>query len=375
MVEPDHLLVLGDHAGLQNGGVSGVHLDPVGEDAAFPEFGEEMFAHAVPPDDADARDLGAQSGEVHDDVAGAPGEVGLVLHQHDGHWGFGRNSGDFSADEAVHHEVPDHKDSGFRKLLDQAVIRGEVHKFFIIPKCAIRGRVRSIFLSCQNAHTVVTSKFAVKRCCNYNNDCCRINYIMSVLNQLFGSKTRVDVLTLLLLHPGQKFYLREIERRIGQDVNPIKRELDRLERMGIVLSAADGNRRYISINEKCNIYPEIKSLVLKTAAFGDTLRDRLAGAGNIEYAFIYGSFAKGEEHGKSDIDLFIVGNVDGRRLQAALSQAKGALGREINCSNFLMDEVRRRMKKNEPFIKDVMRGKKIFLVGEEVGLQRSLRRR
>lgn len=196
-----------------------------------------------------------------------------------------------------------------------------------------------------------------------------------VLGRLFGSNTRVEILSLLVLHPGEKFYLREIGRRIGQDVNPIKRELDKLEKMGVVLSAANGNRRYISINERCNIYPEIKSLILKTVALGDTLRERLTGIGDIEYAFIYGSFAKGEERERSDIDLFIVGNADGRRLQEALSRAKASLGREINCSNFLIEELRKRLHKNDPFIKEVMSGKKIFLIGEEDGLRRSLRRR
>ena len=196
-----------------------------------------------------------------------------------------------------------------------------------------------------------------------------------MLDQLFGSRTRAEIFSLLVLHPGEKFYLREIERRIGQDVNPVKKELDKLEKLGIVLSTHDGNRRYVAINEKNNIVPEIKNIILKTVALGDTLRSQLTDLADIEYAFIYGSFAKGGERQKSDIDLFIVGDVNGRNLQSVLNKARVSIGREINSSNFLMEELRSRIKKGDHFIKDVLSGKKVFLVGNEDDFRKAIRRR
>jgi predicted nucleotidyltransferase len=185
----------------------------------------------------------------------------------------------------------------------------------------------------------------------------------------------VEILSLLVLHPGEKFYLREIGRRTGLDVNPIKKELDNLENMGIVSSTVNGNRRYISVNEKCGIYPEIKNLVFKTVALGNTLRSHLTDLKGVKDAFIYGSFAKNTEVRNSDIDLFIIGDVNGRDLQAVVSKAKASIGREINSSNFQIEEIRKRLKNNDHFIKDVMSGKKIFLIGKEDDLRRSLRRR
>lgn len=197
----------------------------------------------------------------------------------------------------------------------------------------------------------------------------------SALDQLFGSKTRVEVLSLFVLHPKEKFYLREIERRTGQDISPIKKELDRLEKMGLVLSTTDGNRRYVTMNEKCEIYSEIKNLILKTVALGDTLKKHLKYLEGIEVAFIYGSFAKGNEHEKSDIDLFVVWNVPGIKLQSVLSKAKASVGREINCSNFMRGEIQKRMTQKDPFIKEVLDGKKIFLIGSEDDFKKTFGRR
>lgn len=195
---------------------------------------------------------------------------------------------------------------------------------------------------------------------------------MNTLLNLLGSRTRVEILSLLILHPGEKFYLREIERRTGQDVNPIKKELDKLAETGLIISSVDGNRRYVSIDQKCGIYPEIKNLVLKTVALGDTLHAHLKSLEKLEFAFIYGSFAKGEENSKSDIDLFIIGEVDRQAFQRVLSKAKAALGREINSSTFLMGEVRKKNKEKNHFIKEVLESKKIFLIGSEDELRQAV---
>jgi len=70
----------------------------------------------------------------------------------------------------------------------------------------------------------------------------------------------------------------------------------------------------------------------------------------ISQAFIYGSFAKGEEREDSDIDLLIIGKVDENKLIediAKKAKAKGIKtiptnliggGKNSNCDKFEIDE-------------------------------------
>ena len=192
---------------------------------------------------------------------------------------------------------------------------------------------------------------------------------MNVLHHLFGSRARTEILSLLILHPGERFYLREIQRRTGQDVNPVKKELDRLQKSGLITSVMDGNRRYVSINPNCGIFPEVKGLILKTVALGDVLRASFSNLKGIQFAFIYGSFAGGQETAKSDIDLFVIGEISGMELQKAIGASKAASGREINVSNFSLQEFLKRARSKDHFVGNVMRRKKIFLIGnnDELG--------
>ena len=94
--------------------------------------------------------------------------------------------------------------------------------------------------------------------------------------------------------------------------------------------------------------------------------DKLAG---IEFAFIYGSFAKGEEKADSDVDLLIVGDVDMDRLDSNLGKLEKMLGREINYVLYSKEEFKSKRKAKDGFLVDVLSGKKIMVTGAENGLQ------
>ncbi|MDE2491764.1 MAG: nucleotidyltransferase domain-containing protein, partial [Elusimicrobia bacterium] len=87
----------------------------------------------------------------------------------------------------------------------------------------------------------------------------------------------------------------------------------------------------------------------------------------------YGSVAKGEETPESDLDLFILGEISGPLLHKTLAKAKAALNREINTSRFTTDEALKRLKKDDSFLKDILNGPKIFVIGSENELAGILR--
>jgi len=85
----------------------------------------------------------------------------------------------------------------------------------------------------------------------------------------------------------------------------------------------------------------------------------------IKTAFIYGSFAKGEEKGNSDIDLFLVGNINEDELIQKISGLESELNREINHTIYTKEEFKKEIENKNSFILEVLKEPKIFLVGKQ----------
>jgi predicted nucleotidyltransferase len=188
--------------------------------------------------------------------------------------------------------------------------------------------------------------------------------------ELFG-KTRRAILSLLFTHSDESFYLRRIVRLTGIGLGPVQRELDKLVIANILTRHRSGHQVYYQVNSKSPIFQELKSIIIKTCGVVDILKSALMPLSKrIKVAFIYGSFAHGEETTASDIDMMIIGNVSMLELIKALSHAQKTLMREINPSNFTLSEIKNRLKSNDSFIETVFESKKIFLVGDEDELER-----
>lgn len=194
-----------------------------------------------------------------------------------------------------------------------------------------------------------------------------------MLQKLFSSKVRVELLNTFFLHPERSFYLRELERMTGEDYKNVSVELKNLEAMGLLTSSKSGNLKYFHLNPGFLIYPELKSILSKVRGAPSLLKQALADADDIEFAFIYGSFAAGTENEKSDIDLMVVGKIPLETLLKKLREPEGTLGREISPSLFSRSEIKKRLKGRDPFIGQVMAEPKIMLIGAEDDLQRIAR--
>ena len=192
---------------------------------------------------------------------------------------------------------------------------------------------------------------------------------LPVLEGLFGSKSRARLLTIFVSHPAEEFYAQHLTTMTRLAESSVRYELGRLEKLGVLVARRAGREKNFRINDRHPLLPELKQMVYKTAGLGETIRQAVDGMPNIQAAFIFGSVAKGGEQATSDIDLFILGRPDQTRLAAALSEAEGRLGREINLVTMAPDEWRRRRNAGEGFINEVLRSPKIFLVGDEQSLR------
>jgi uncharacterized protein len=186
-----------------------------------------------------------------------------------------------------------------------------------------------------------------------------------MLHQLFGSKLRAKVLGWFFTHTDERFFIRQLESLLAEDPTNLSRELARLETLSILISETEGRQKYFRVNKKSPFYHEMKGLILKTAGAAGAIQNALRGIKGLKYVFIYGSFAKNQEGPESDIDLMLVGKTDTDKLEEAISKADRLLGRTINLTSYSIAEFHSKLKEEDSFVKTVLKGPKIMLIGAE----------
>ena len=184
-----------------------------------------------------------------------------------------------------------------------------------------------------------------------------------MLEYLITSKAKRRLLKLFITNPDRDFYIREIAKVTGEALNAVRRELGHLEKAGLIKSRHEGNLKYYSLIKEFPFYPELKKIIYATVGLGDYLTAKFSGSRQIELAFIYGSVAKNEETARSDIGLFVVGEIDEAELHEIVSQIEGDVGRSINYTLMTEREFGERLNKGEPFVKRIMAEKKLALKG------------
>ena len=184
-----------------------------------------------------------------------------------------------------------------------------------------------------------------------------------MLEHLITSQAKRRLLKLFITNPDSDFYTREIARLTGESPNGVRRELVHLEKAGLVKSHRKGNLKYYSLVQDFPFYPELKKIIYATIGLGDYLGTKFKEPQQIELAFIYGSVAKNRETAKSDIDLFVVGDIDESELHDLVSQIEADIRRSINYVLMSKDEFHKRISENESFVKRVMKEEKIMLKG------------
>jgi predicted nucleotidyltransferase len=189
------------------------------------------------------------------------------------------------------------------------------------------------------------------------------------LERLFRSKALVSILKLLLLNSTQEFHLHEIARRTGLAPSTVVKESRILLGLGLVVKRTQGGLVLYKINRGSVIYEELKRIFMKYELLDEILTEELPAA-QIKYALIYGSYAKGTEGVKSDVDMLVVGEVDETVLLKVVSKVQRKVGREVNyllwTEREFLDKVRRRI----PLLKEVSKTPIVMLVGDAAEFKR-----
>ena len=187
---------------------------------------------------------------------------------------------------------------------------------------------------------------------------------------LFG-RTRGAVLALLYGRADQSFYTREIAREVGASVGAIQRELENLSKVGLILRKSVGNQVFYQANRDMAIFPEMRGLINKTIGIfgivGSALRPL---SKQIVAAFVYGSVARKQETAQSDVDLMVVGKVTLDEVLSRLSTVEKGIGRSINPTVYSVAEFKSKFASGNHFLTSVLKGQKVFLLGDEDELRK-----
>jgi predicted nucleotidyltransferase len=179
-------------------------------------------------------------------------------------------------------------------------------------------------------------------------------------------RTRQGILAATLVQPDVQWFGSELARRLGVPPSSLQRELRELTTAEVLKSHRRGRMVYYQANKQSPIYPELRSLLLKTAGLVDVLAESLTPlASNVRIAFVYGSVASGAEQSDSDIDLMIVGELNPAELSIPLRQAREVLGRDVNPSVYTVKEFTAKRSRRDHFLTSVLDKPKLFVVGNK----------
>jgi DNA-binding transcriptional ArsR family regulator len=191
----------------------------------------------------------------------------------------------------------------------------------------------------------------------------------AILDALFTAP-RQGILAATLIEPDRWWYLSDLARHLGVHHATLQRELARLARAEILLSRRDGNRAYYRANPDCPIFPELRTLLAKTAGLVDALREALRPFREaIQVAFVYGSVARATEAAQSDVDLMIIGDVSLKELTSCLRQVERQLRRPVNPSIYSEAEFARKLASGSQFLRRVLDKEQLFVVGTRHDLE------
>ena len=184
---------------------------------------------------------------------------------------------------------------------------------------------------------------------------------------LFG-RTRGAVLAVLYGHAGESYYLRQLARMTGITLGPVQRELRQLVDAGLVTKRIQGTQTLFTANASSPIFAEMRSIVAKTVGMHDVLLTALSPLkSKIDLAFVYGSVARSGETAQSDIDLMVVGTARFADVVERIADAQKTLNRGINPTVYTAKEFSSKLRGN--FLKTVLGGKKLFIIGDEDDLR------
>lgn len=188
---------------------------------------------------------------------------------------------------------------------------------------------------------------------------------MHQMTDFMISRVRVRILELFFSQAAEMYYVREITRHTKEEINAVRRELDRMLGYGLLKSEERGNRLYYYLNTAYVFYPELLRMVAKSTGLGGKIRKVKRKLGTLQYVVFAGHFVKGQRPAQGQVDILVIGDVVLAELEVLVKEEQQKLGREINYTVFTAEEFEFRKTRRDPFVMDILYGTNVMIVGDE----------
>ncbi|MBU1017400.1 winged helix-turn-helix domain-containing protein [Patescibacteria group bacterium] len=170
-----------------------------------------------------------------------------------------------------------------------------------------------------------------------------------MLKALFSSKTRIKLLTTFLLNPDEEYFIRELTRKLDEQINSIRRELDNLKKIGLLKSRVRNRKKYYCLNKDFVIFNELRDIILKAMNTDGDLIRQISKVGEIDLLVLSGVFV-GKD---SEVDLLIVGDIDKEKLQKLLAESSKS-GKDLKFTSMNKKDLLYRLEMKDRFIRNLI---------------------
>ena len=183
-----------------------------------------------------------------------------------------------------------------------------------------------------------------------------------MVEQLFGSKTRVKLLQLFFSNPNRSFFVREITRKIEEQINSVRRELANLLSAGIISSETTNNKLFYEVNQKYEFYKPLSEIFGKNKQ--KVVADKVAVAdvnqavkaiGNIDLVIFTGQFTRDDN---SSVDILIVGDANPTQVSKYITDLESQESKELRYTVMTASEFAYRKQVKDRFLSLVLSSKK-----------------
>jgi hypothetical protein len=188
------------------------------------------------------------------------------------------------------------------------------------------------------------------------------------LNDLFISKVRIKSIKYFIFNPDVPIHLRGAVRDFKEEINAVRRELNRLEEIGLLLTETRGNRKYYSLNPNYPFLPELMGMLHKTFGLGGSILNNQEKLGDVQFVILAGTFTNFLKTSSHNVDMVVIGNVNVEELNHIVEDAEKKLGRQINYTVMKSSEFALHKKRRDAFVMELLLGNKILLLGNNEDL-------
>lgn len=187
--------------------------------------------------------------------------------------------------------------------------------------------------------------------------------IQTSIKQIFVSQTRIKLINILFYKPDEIYFVRQLVRLTGEEINSVRRELENLKKAGIVEFEWRSNKLFYWANKTSPLFYDLLVLANKNSGLGLKLQNKNESLGNIKLVLYNYKFAVNDHRNPDQIDLIIVGDVSLKEVATFLDQEEEERGHEINYMVMDKSEFQLRKQKRDQFIVDFFLNCPVVIIG------------